>query len=44
MPLDLTGFGCMPDTWARLINDSENRREAAPSYTESVGGELHGLW
>jgi uncharacterized protein with GYD domain len=44
MPLYLTRFSYTPETWARLINSPEDRREAARSYIESVGGRLHGFW
>jgi len=44
MPLYLTRFGYTPETWARLINQPEDRRGAAQSYIESVGGQLHGFW
>jgi uncharacterized protein with GYD domain len=44
MPLYLTRFSYTPQTWARLIADPEDRREAAQSYVESVGGKLHGFW
>jgi uncharacterized protein with GYD domain len=44
MPLYLTKFSYTPQTWARLIADPEDRRQAARSYIESVGGELHGFW
>jgi uncharacterized protein with GYD domain len=44
MPLYLTRFSYTPDTWARLIGKPEDRRKAAQSYIESVGGELHGFW
>ena len=44
MPLYLTKFSYTPETWARLINDPEDRREAAQAYVESVGGKLHGFW
>ena len=30
--------------WARLIANPEDRRQAAQSYIESVGGKLHGFW
>jgi uncharacterized protein with GYD domain len=33
-----------PETWARLIGNPEDRRKAAQSYIESVGGKLHGFW
>ena len=44
MPLYLTRFSYTPETWARLIDHPEDRREAARSYIESVGGTLHGFW
>ncbi len=44
MPLYLTTFSYTPETWARLIGNPEDRREAARSYIESVGGTLHGFW
>ena len=44
MPLYLTRFSYTPETWARLISNPEDRREAARSYIESVGGKLHGFW
>ena len=44
MALYLTRFSYTPETWARLASDPEDRREAARSYIESVGGKLHGFW
>src|SRR5688572_8510772 len=44
MPLYLTKFSYTPETWARLIDNPEDRRDAARSYIESVGGKLHGFW
>jgi len=44
MPLYLTKFSYTPETWARLIGNPEDRRAAARSYIESVGGQLHGFW
>ena len=44
MPLYLTRFSYTPETWARLIRNPEDRRKAAQSYIESVGGKLHGFW
>jgi uncharacterized protein with GYD domain len=44
MPLYLTRFSYTPETWARLMGTPEDRREAARSYIESVGGKLHGFW
>ena len=44
MPLYLTRFSYTPETWARLLTNPEDRRQAARTYIESVGGELHGFW
>ena len=44
MPLYLTRFSYTPQTWARLIQNPEDRRKAAQTYIESVGGTLHGFW
>jgi uncharacterized protein with GYD domain len=44
MPLYLTKFSYTPETWTRLIANPEDRRKAAQSYIESVGGKLHGFW
>lgn len=44
MPLYLTKFSYSPETWARLIDHPEDRRNAAREYIESVGGALHGFW
>jgi len=44
MPMYLTRFSYSPETWARLAEHPEDRREAARAYIESVGGKLHGFW
>ena len=44
MPLYLSKFSYTPETWARLIGNPEDRRKAAQTYIESVGGKLHGFW
>jgi uncharacterized protein with GYD domain len=44
LPLYLSRFSYTPETWARLVNNPEDRREAARTYIESVGGKLHGFW
>ena len=44
MPIYLTRFSYTPETWARLIEAPEDRRKAAQTYIESVGGTLHGFW
>ena len=44
MPFYLTRFSYTPATWARLIENPEDRRAAASRYVEAVGGTLHGFW
>ena len=44
MPMYLTRFSYTPEAWARMAKKPEDRREAARSYIESVGGKLHGFW
>ncbi|MET0715944.1 MAG: GYD domain-containing protein [Mycetocola sp.] len=44
MPLYLTKFSYTAETWARLTRNPEDRRKAAQTYIESVGGQLHGFW
>ena len=44
MPLYLTKFSYTAQTWSRLIGNPEDRRDAARTYIESVGGKLHGFW
>ena len=44
MPLYLTRFSYTPETWARLIDNPEDRRAAAKQYIEAVGGKMHGFW
>jgi uncharacterized protein with GYD domain len=44
MALYLSRFSYTPQTWVRLIGNPEDRRKAAQSYIESVGGNLHGFW
>jgi uncharacterized protein with GYD domain len=44
MPMYLSRFSYTPETWARMIQNPADRRQAARSYIESVGGKLHGFW
>lgn len=44
MPLYLSKFSYTPETWARLAEKPEDRRKAAQTYIESVGGTLQGFW
>jgi uncharacterized protein with GYD domain len=44
MAFYLTRFSYTPETWARMMKNPEDRREAARKYIKSVGGKLHGFW
>src|SRR5437899_11742440 len=44
MPLYLSKVSYTPETWARMIGNPEDRRTAAQSYIEAVGGKLRGFW
>ena len=44
MPLYLARFSYTPETWARLIRNPEDRREALDSYMESIDGKMLGFW
>ena len=44
MPLYLSKFSYTPESWAKLLRSPEDRRIAAQTYIESVGGKLHGFW
>jgi len=44
MAFYLTRFSYTPETWAKMMKNPEDRREAARKYIESVGGKLHGFW
>src|ERR671936_2591701 len=44
MPVYLMRFSYTPETWWRLIQNPEDRRDAARAYIEPVGGKLHGFW
>ena len=44
MALYLSRFSYTPETWSRLKQNPEDRRDAARAYIESVGGKLHGFW
>src|SRR5918996_5064670 len=44
MSVYLMRFSYTPETWARLIQNPEDRRDAARSYIEQVGGSLQGFW
>ena len=40
----LMRFSYTPETWSKLIQNAEDRRDAARAYAEQVGGTLHGFW
>ena len=40
----LMRFTYTPETWAELIQNPEDRRDAARAYIEQMGGSLHGFW
>ena len=44
MAMYVTRFSYTPEAWARLATNPEDRRNAARTYIESVGGKLHGFW
>ncbi|HYX88711.1 MAG TPA: GYD domain-containing protein [Gaiellaceae bacterium] len=44
MPVYLMRFSYTPETWARLIQNPEDRRDAARAYIEQAGGSLEGFW
>ena len=44
MAMYLSRFSYTPETWTRLAQNPEDRREAATTYIESVGGKFHGFW
>jgi uncharacterized protein with GYD domain len=44
MPIYLSKFSYTPATWAKMLKNPEDRRKAAQTYIESVGGKLHGFW
>jgi uncharacterized protein with GYD domain len=44
MAFYLMRFSYTPETWSKLIQNPEDRRDAARAYIEEVGGTLHGFW
>lgn len=44
MPVYLMRFSYTAETWSRLIQNPEDRRDAARAYIEQVGGTLQGFW
>jgi uncharacterized protein with GYD domain len=44
MAFYLMRFSYTPETWAKLMQNPEDRRGAARAYIEQVGGTLHGFW
>jgi hypothetical protein len=44
MSVYLMRFSYTPETWSRLMQNPEDRRDAARAYIEQVGGTLQGFW
>ncbi len=44
MAFYLMRFSYTPETWSKLMQNPEDRRDAARAYIEQVGGALHGFW
>lgn len=44
MPLYLTRTTYTPETWAKLVEQPEDRRDAIRALAESVGGQLLDIW
>src|SRR5918998_2236470 len=44
MAFYLMRFSYTPETWAKLMQNPVDRRDAARAYIEQVGGVLHGFW
>jgi uncharacterized protein with GYD domain len=44
MPAYLMRFSYTPETWSRLVQNPEDRRDAARAYLDQVGGNLVGFW
>ena len=44
MAVYLMRFSYTPETWSKLIQNPEDRRDAARAYIEQVGGALQGFW
>jgi uncharacterized protein with GYD domain len=40
----LMRFSYTPETWSKLLQTPEDRRDSAQAYVEQVGGALHGFW
>ena len=40
----LMRFSYTPETWKTLMQNPEDRRDAARAYAEQVGGSLLGFW
>jgi uncharacterized protein with GYD domain len=44
MAFYLVRFSYTPETWAKLMQNPEDRRDAQRAYIEQAGGTLHGFW
>ncbi len=43
MAVYLMRFSYTPETWSKMIQNPEDRRDAARKYIEQMGGSLHGF-
>ena len=44
MSVFLMRFSYTPATWSRMLQNPEDRRDAARAYLDKVGGKLIGFW
>jgi uncharacterized protein with GYD domain len=44
MAVYLMRFSYTPETWSKLMQNPQDRRDAARAYIEQVGGSLQGFW
>jgi uncharacterized protein with GYD domain len=44
VPYYLTRFSYTPETWAKLMEKPEDRRDAVEAVVGSAGGRLEGFW
>ena len=44
MAFYLVRFSYTPETWSKLLQNPEDRRDAQRAYIEQVGGTLTGFW
>ena len=44
MSMYLIKWALTGETWQRLLDNPEDRREVMQAFFEAAGGKLHGLW